>query len=172
MTKTLTAAACAVALLAAGSALAVAKGGTLYIKAKNTKVYDKASASGKVKATLQPGDEVVWEGADKKDPQFHQISGKAKGFAHQSALSPKKPTGEVLTSDGEPVSGQAFASSGAATKALTEAGVKYAATKGPEAQAAAAQVIYVEEHTKNSATPDAIAKHQKAQKLTVSGGDK
>lgn len=169
MKRTLISAACALALLSGGAALAVAKGGTLYVKAKNTKVYDKASASGKVKATLQPGDEVVWEGADKKDPAFHQISGKAKGFAHQSALSPKKPVGEVLTSDGAPVSSQAFASSGAATKALTAAGVKYAAAKGPDAQAAAAQVIYVEEHTKNSATPEAIAKHVKAQGLTGGG---
>lgn len=170
MKKTLTAAACAAVLLGGGAALAVAKGGTLYIKAKNAKVYDKPSASGKVKATLQPGDEVIWEGADKKAPAFHQISGKAKGFAHQSTLSPKKPTGEVLTSDGAPVSAQAFASSGAATKALTAAGVKYAAAKGPDAQAAAAQVIYVEEHTKNAATAEAIAKHTKAQGLTEPQG--
>jgi hypothetical protein len=73
----------------------------------------------------------------------------------------------VLTSDGEPVSAQAFASSGAATKALTAAGVKYASAKGPEAQAAAAQVIYVEEHTKDAYTFEAVSKHTKAQGLTA-----
>lgn len=169
MRQTLKGLAIAAAVLLAGTALAVSPGGKLFVKAKNTKVYDKPNASAKVVGTLQPGDEVTWNGSAKANPQFHDVTfAKGKGFAHQSTLSPKKPTGEVLTSDGAPVSAQAFASSGAATKALTEAGVKYAAEKGPDAQAAAAEVIYVEEWSKASATPETVAKHQKA--LAAGGG--
>ena len=169
MKKRILTAACAVGLLAGGAALAVKPGETLFVKAKNTKVYDKPTASGKVKATLQPGDEVTWDGADKKDPAFHAVSGKVKGFAHQSSLSPRKPAGEVLTNDGAPVSGQAFASSGAATKALTEAGIKYSDEKGADAKTAAIEVIWTEEHTKRSIENDAVGEHAKKQGL---GGGK
>lgn len=168
MKKTVTAAVVAAFLLGGTTALAVKKGETLYVKAKSATAFDKPGPKGKAqKPKLEFGDAVTWEGADKTDPTFHSVSGKVKGVVHQSVLATKKPTGEVTTSDGAPMSPQAFASSGAATKALTAAGIKYASAKGPDAQAAAAQVIYVEEHTKASGTFDAAAKHTKAQGLTA-----
>lgn len=122
----------ALAVLASGSALAVAKGGKLYIKTKDAKVFDKADAAkGKTVGTLQPGDEVTWNGADEKQKQFHAIdTGKVKGFTLQQNLSPKKPDAEYLAKDdGKPIDAQAFASSGAATKALSGAALTYSGSK-------------------------------------------
>ncbi len=117
-------------------ALAVKPGGKLYIKTKDTKVLDKADAKGKVVGTLQPGDEVVWQGADAKEKQFHAVEmGKVKGFTLQSNLSPSKPQTELLARDnGAPIDGKAFASSGAATKALNEAALKAAGKKQTKAE--------------------------------------
>lgn len=123
-------------LLLATPALAVKPGGKLYIKAKDTKVLDKADARGKVLATLQPGEEVVWQGADATNKTFHAVeSGKVKGFTLQANLSPSKPQPELLARDnGAPIDGKAFASSGAATKALNEAALKAAGKKQTKAE--------------------------------------
>lgn len=135
MIRRLTRLALATALLAM-PALAVSKGGKLYIKTKDTKVLDKADAKGKVVGTLQPGDEVTWNGADGANKQFHSIdSGKVKGFTLQTNLSPSKPQAELLARDnGAPIDGKAFASSGAATKALNEAALKAAGKKQTKAE--------------------------------------
>ena len=161
MRTKLTAALAVLTLLFGGAAVAVTKGGKLYIKGKNTNVYKEASLSSKVLGTLQPGDEVTWNGADKKMPSMHNVAGRWTGFVSQAALSPTKPTGEVLTNDGAPVSKQAFVSSGAATKALTEAGIKYAGEK-PGGKEAAAEVIYFEEHTWNAVKGNAVKDHVRA----------
>ncbi len=126
------------ALCWAGPAVAVSKGGKLYIKSKDTRVLDKADAKGKPVGTLQPGDEVTWTGADPVNKQFHGIeAGKVKGFTLQQNLSPSKPQAELLTRDnGAPIDGKAFASSGAATKALNAAALKYAGTKQSLAEVA------------------------------------
>jgi hypothetical protein len=116
------------ALLFATPATAVKPGGSLFIKTKDTKVLAKADARAKVQTVLQPGTEVKWIGADKANRKFHSIEtldGK-KGFALQQNLSPSKPSTEYLgKDDGKPIDAQAFASSGAATKALSEAALKY-----------------------------------------------
>jgi hypothetical protein len=118
-------------LMWAGPALAVSKGGKLYIKSKDTRVLDKADAKGKPVGTLQPGDEVTWNGADPTNKQFHAIeAGKVKGFTLQQNLSPAKPQAELLARDnGAAIDGKAFASSGAATKALNNAALKAADKK-------------------------------------------
>lgn len=117
--------------LVASSAYAVGVGGTLYIK-NEAQVVDKPSLTkSKVIKSLKPGAEVKWLGAAPDNKQFHQIEtadGK-KGYTLQVNLSPNKPQLEVASSDGKPIDAQAFASSGAATKALSEAALKYSGGK-------------------------------------------
>lgn len=123
---------CAVLLtLATTASWAVGKGGPLYIKTKDCKVLDKADLKGKPVATLQPGQEVKWQGADEKNKAFHAIEhAGGKGFTLQQNLSPRKPSLEYLAKDdGKAIDAQAFASSGAATKALSGAALKYSGDK-------------------------------------------
>lgn len=135
----------------------------LYIKSKDTKLLKDASLTAGVVATLQPGTEVTWKGADAKEKTLHKVVANGKeGFVLQANLTPSKPANEVLGSDGKSVSAQAVASSGAATKALTPAALKYAEAKGPSANEAAIEIIYLEEHNNNVATPEAIAAFQKS----------
>lgn len=149
----------AIALLSASAAWAVAKGGTLYIKAKDVKLL-KEPKTGAATVTPKPldvGAEVKWLGPSDKDKTFHEVEvGGKKGFVLMSNLSPSKPVAEV-ESGGKSMSAQAFASSGAATKGLTPAGVKYAKESGQSESEAAADVIYVEEQNKAKATPAAVA---------------
>ncbi len=143
----------------------------LFIKSKDTKLLKDPNFTAKVVQTLQPGTEVTWKGADGKEKTLHKVvSGGKEGFVLQANLTPSKPANEFLTGDGKAISAQAVASSGAATKALTPAAIKYADAKGPSATEAATEIIYLEEHNNNMGTPEAIAAHQKAAGL--SGGAK
>ncbi|MFT3713755.1 MAG: hypothetical protein QM817_39350 [Archangium sp.] len=147
------------ALLSANAAWAVAVGGSLFIKSKDVKLLKdpKAGAAAVTPAVIDVGSEVKWLGASDKDKSFHQIEYKGKkGFVLMSNLSPSKPATEVMDG-GKPMSAQSFASSGAATKGLTPAGVKYAKANGQSDSDAAADVIYIEEHNKAKGTPAAIA---------------
>jgi uncharacterized protein YgiM (DUF1202 family) len=113
------------ALLVSSAALAVKSGDTLYVKTKDAKLLDKADAKAKTIGTMKPGETVTWQGADKNKP-FHKVeAGGKSGFTVQQNLTPNKPSNEVATSDGKPIDQEAFKSSGAATKALSEAGLKY-----------------------------------------------
>ena len=153
----------AVAMFSAGGAWAVAKGGVLYIKSKDCTVLKEPKLGAAWPNKLQPGTEVIWNGPSDKDKQFHEISlqGK-KGFVLMSNLTPNKPQLEIDTSTGKPMSAQAFASSGAATKALTPAGVKYAEASGVSEKEAAAEVIYVEQLNIAKGTVDAVNAKAKA----------
>lgn len=119
------------AMLVSTNAGAVGVGGELYVRARDTRVLEKPDLKAKVVTTLQPGAVVTWQGADAKVKQIHAISGTSggkpfKGFTLQQNLTPNKPQEEVTArSNGKPMDAQAFASSGAATKALSEAGLKY-----------------------------------------------
>ncbi|MHB8873964.1 MAG: hypothetical protein ACYC8T_09795 [Myxococcaceae bacterium] len=148
----------AIAMLSAGGAWGIAKGGTLYIKSKDTKVLKEPKPGAAAVVTVQPGTEVIWNGASEKDKQFHEIkvSGK-KGFVLMGNLSPSKPMAEIDASTGKPMSSQAFASSGAATKALTPAGVKYAKEAGVKQTEAAAEIIYAEQLNLAKGTATAVA---------------
>lgn len=151
----------AVALLGAGGAWAVSKGGKLYIKSKDTKVLKDPKAGSTPITTLQPGTEVIWNGASEKDKQFHEITtGGKKGFVLMSNLTPNQALPEFDASTGKPMSAQAFASSGAATKALTPAGITYAQGSVQKGEAAA-EIIYVEQHNIAKGTPAAIANKAK-----------
>lgn len=147
------------ALLGASSAWAIASGGTLYIKAKDVKLLKEAKTGSKELTPIALGEEVKWIKANDKDKSFHEIEYKGKkGFVLMSSLSPSAPVKEIA-GDGKSMSAQAFASSGAATKGLTSAGVKYA---GQDAAGAAADVVYLEETTKAKATPEAVAAKAKS----------
>ena len=119
------------ASLVGGTALAVKPGDTLYIKSKDAKVFKDDSLKSKVVGTLQPGANVTWQGVSKGDKQLHKVkAGKVEGFTLQQNLTPNKPQMEaLLKDDGKEIDPQAFASSGAATKALSEAALKYAEKK-------------------------------------------
>jgi len=148
----------AIALISASGAWAVAKGGKLYIKSKDTKVLKEAKAGATAVATLQPGKDVTWNGPSATDKTFHEVvtaDGK-KGFVLMTNLSPNPVASEIDSSSGKPMSAQAFASSGAATKALTPAGVNYAKDTPNKAEAAA-EIIYVEQHNIAKGTPTAVA---------------
>lgn len=121
----------AAALLFGTAAWAVKPGESLYIKTKDAKLLEKADAKAKVLGTLKPGEEVTWNGSDAKNKMFHSIEANGKkGFTLQQNLSPNKPQMEVASDDGKKIDAQAFASSGAATKALSEAALKYNEKKG------------------------------------------
>ncbi len=146
----------AIALISASGAWAVPKGGPLYIKSKETKVYKDFKFSGPPFVVLQPGTEVIWNGAS-ENKTIHEISvsGK-KGFVMMTNLSTAKPAAEIDSTSGKPMSAQAFASSGAATKALTPAGVTYAKGNVNKSEAAA-EIIYVEQHNFAKCSPAALA---------------
>ncbi|HXX31634.1 MAG TPA: SH3 domain-containing protein [Myxococcaceae bacterium] len=116
------------ALGVAGGALALTAGDKVYVRARDTQVLKKASPTADTVAKLQPGDVVVWRGADKDQPQWHRVDVQGQvGFVWFSNLSAKPPDKELLTAPkgSRPVDPQAFASSGAAGKALTEGAIRY-----------------------------------------------
>jgi len=157
-----------IALTSAGAALAITKGGTLYIKAKDVKLLKepKVGSAAVNPKVLEVGSEVKWVGVSEKDKTFHEVDvGGKKGFVLLSNLGTTKPLIEVAEG-GKPMSAQQFANSGAATRGLTEAGVKYSKASGQDASNAAADCIYVEEHNKAKATPALVA----AKALELGGG--
>ena len=159
--KRLYGAVAAAALLGASGAWAVKVGDNLFIKAKGVKVLKEAKATAAaVGKELNVGDPVVWKGPDAKDKTFHQVTDGAgkTGFVLMSSLTPNKPSPEVMETGKPAIDAKSFASSGAATKALTPAGVTYA-KDGDNATTteAAAEIIYVEQHNIAKGTPAAIA---------------
>jgi hypothetical protein len=167
MTRRLPHLALASALLAT-PALAVKPGGTLYIKSKDTKVLPKADPKAKAVGTLQPGDEVVWQGADETNKQFHKVeTPKFKGVTLQANLSPSKPAAENLAKDnGAAIDAKAFASSGAATKALSGGALKTAS--GNPSQEELARALISVEATAKAVDPKDAATF--VQKRTQGGG--
>ena len=88
-------------------------GDTVYIQSKDTALLKTASATASTLTKLQPGTEVVWQGTDATNKQFHKVKAGAKeGFVLQSNIKPNKPLVEVA-SDGKPTTMSALASSGA-----------------------------------------------------------
>ena len=124
-------------------AWAVKVGETLYIRSKDTALLKTAAATGAPVAKLQPGTEVIWNGADAKNKQFHKVkAGPKEGFVLQVNLTTNKPQTEV-GSDGKGIDGHALAASGAATRTLSEVGQTQAA-KTPDLTTAGKQVVLLE----------------------------
>lgn len=139
-------------LSVATGALAVSPGDKLYIRSKDTQVLKEPRTGAPAVATLQQGTEVIWAGVSEKDNQWHQVNfaGK-KGFLQRSQLSPNRPQLELDSVNSRPMSGPAFANSGAVNK---DAPPPYA--QDPAQREAAAELIYVEQLNQTKATPAAI----------------
>jgi hypothetical protein len=158
----------ALAVLGAASvAMAgVAKGGKIYVKGSGVNMWEKAEATGK-KTALKQGDELVWQGPSDKDKSMHAVEFKGKkGFVQMANLTPNKPMDEVASSDGKMTTAAAFASSGAATKAMSESGLKYAQGE-PAATEVAAGLVHLEGSSEDAKSK--VADHVKKQAL---GGEK
>ena len=156
----------AAGLVTTSAVAGVAKGGKLFIKNSGVQMTEKADGGGK-KTPLKLGDEVTWNGPDEKNKQVHSIEFKGKkGFVQMANLTPNKPADEIA-GDGKATSAAAFASSGAATKAMSESGLKYAQGEGPNAQEVAAGLIHLEGSSEDQKSK--VADHVKKQGL---GGEK
>ncbi len=168
--KSWTLAIVAVLLGTTATAVAAKVGDTLFVKAKNTKIVAKASPTADVVAVLQPGDEVVWKGADAKEKRWHKVSVAGKdGMVFQTNLTTKKPSMEVVGTSGEQVDAKAFASSGAATKALGTGAKQYGEKKNM--QSTIAEIEKLEGQAKAISNKD-LAEHAKKNGLfPVVGGD-
>ena len=161
----------AAALLAAGGAFAgLSAGTTVFIKAKNTKLLKAAKVDAAAEgAALQPGDEVAWQKMEGKE--FHQVKvGGKTGYVFFSNLSTKKPEPEYLQGKGA-VDGKAFASSGAATKALAPAATNDKAMSDAKLKEAAKDILAAEALSQLVVTPGVAAAHAKTAGLNrVVGG--
>ncbi|ATB34342.1 hypothetical protein [Melittangium boletus] len=113
----------------AGAALAQ-KPSVLYVKAKNTHLKDSSKPSATTLAILQPGHTVSYLGREGTTP-WHQVTavtpkGSLQGVIYQANLSASPPALEVTSeSPDKPLSPEAFASSGAAIKALGQGAIAY-----------------------------------------------
>jgi hypothetical protein len=119
-------------MVSGGTALAVKPpDGTLYIKAKNTHLKASNSPTADTLVVLQPGKDVTYEGKDPGSPWCRvrvtaEKKGLLKGFIYQANLGVSPPSLEVTSKNpGKPLSPEAFASSGAAVKALGPGVIAY-----------------------------------------------
>lgn len=116
-------------VLCAGAARALTPGDRVYVRGRDVAVLQSTAAGAVTLVKLQPGDAVVWRGADRKKPTWHRVeTGGKSGFVYYANLSTTPPASELLTSpqgSAQKVDAQAFASSGAAGKALTEGAIRY-----------------------------------------------
>lgn len=159
----------AVTLLGATGAFALKAGETVFIKAKNTKLLKAAKVDASSDETLQPGDKVEWQKAEGKE--FHQVKAGGKtGYVYFSNLSTKPPESETLQGKGA-VDPKAFASSGAATKALAPA-AQAMENRGVDEKKAVHDLLAAEALSKDKVSPPAIATHVKTAGINaVVGGD-
>lgn len=115
-------------VLVAGAAWALSPGDRVFVRGRDVAVLQSTAANAPTLARLQPGDAVVWHGADRKKPTWHKVEARGKsGFVYFANLSATPPASELLTSPegAKKVDAQAFASSGAAGKALTDGAIRY-----------------------------------------------
>lgn len=133
-------------LIAVASFAALKAKDKIFIKSKNTKVLAKPDLKAAQVDTVQPGEQVVWQ--SKASDIFHEVvtpKGR-KGFVYYANLSVKQPSPEYLRKDGDkPTDPTAFASSGAATKALAPGPIAYGEQKlGANGANAVAEVMAME----------------------------
>jgi hypothetical protein len=125
-------AACAlVGALGAGPAQAAEGKQTLYVKTRGTQLKASALPTARVLRTLKPGQKVQFEGRDARAPAWCrvQVDAGMAGYVYQANLSLRAPTLELTSQQpGKPLDPQAFASSGAAVKALGPGVLAYGKT--------------------------------------------
>ena len=150
-----------------GPADAAKVGDKLYIKAKNTKVLKQPKATSSVVAVLQPGQQVTWGGSVRQNKRWHKVAFAGKnGIVYRSTLSTKQPSFE-MTKSGQKVDAMAFASSGAATKALGAGAKTYG--ENNNLASAVAQIEQLERLARRISTRT-ISKHVKKYKLSPNVG--
>ena len=166
----LVSASCVVALWFASAATADAKakvGDKLYIKAKNTKVMKAPKATASVVAVAQPGQEVVWRGSVRKAKAWHKVTFDGqRGVVYRTTLSTKRPSLE-MTKSGQQVDAVAFASSGAATKALGSGAKTYGERNNLQS---AVRSITLLERIAKTVKPKHIARHVERNELAPNVG--
>lgn len=123
--------------LVAGPVLAVQPPGPLYIKAKNTHVKASPDPAADTLAVLQPGQEVTYLGRAGATPWCRVKApgqkGPIEGVVFQSNLGVSPPSREVTSKNPlVPLSPEAFASSGAAIKAVGPGTLEYGKTLGKD----------------------------------------
>ncbi|MBX7113112.1 MAG: SH3 domain-containing protein [Myxococcaceae bacterium] len=117
----------------------------LYIRNRETPLQKQPTLSSPVLTRIPAGATVTWLGAGTPKKDFDKVRfGTQEGFVPHASLSTRPPSAEVSKTDGKPITAQAFASSGAATRGLSEAGLKYDKTKNPHDPKLALSVISVE----------------------------
>ena len=122
-----------VGLSLGGPALADEPARTLYVKAKNTHLKVSGSPTADTLRVLQPGHPVKYLGRESTTP-WHRVSvaadqGPLQGFIYQANLSASPPALEALSKDPQkPLSPEAFASSGAAIKAIGPGTIEFGKT--------------------------------------------
>ena len=116
-------------LLVGGGAWALTMGDRVYIRGRNVAVLQSAAPDATTLVKLQPGDAVVWRGADKKKPAWHKVEASGKsGFVYYANLSDRPPATELVisTEGAKKLDQQSFASSGAAGKGVAPLAEAYA----------------------------------------------
>lgn len=112
----------------ASAAWALTLGDRVFVRGRDVAVLQSTATTSSTLVKLQPGDAVVWRGADKAKPTWHKVEAQGKtGYVYYANLSVTPPATELVSSPqgARKVDAQAFASSGAAGKALTEGAIRY-----------------------------------------------
>ncbi|XXF77539.1 SH3 domain-containing protein [Myxococcaceae bacterium GXIMD 01537] len=169
MRSTLLLLAAVLTLGTAGAARAVPRGGTLYVKVKNTRLMSNSTTNGQVLRVLQPGQTVVWLGADPKNRQWHQVEvDGGKGVVFQSNLATRPPELELVASAGGPArDADTFANSGAAVKLLSDGAIRYGDAKGGDVKDAVAQLQRLQDVAATIRAEDCAAHASKARLFPV-----
>jgi hypothetical protein len=167
-------------------ALAVPLGGTLYIKAKNTHVKASNSPTANTLVVLQPGNPVMYNGREGTTPWCKVTvtadkKGSVEGFVYQANLAVSPPSLEVTSKNpGKPLSPEAFASSGAAVKALGPGAIEYGKSLSrPESVqqlmqleklAASVDTAQVAEYARAGGLPEVVGRPEVAKRPAKKGG--
>ncbi|MFL5347858.1 MAG: SH3 domain-containing protein [Hyalangium sp.] len=149
---------------AASTALAAgASEPTLYVKARNTRLMASASPTAEVLTILQPGQKVIWKGADSKNKQWHHVVVDGKeGLVFQSNLAKQPPSMELVAKDGTRTSdNRGLISSGAAIRGLADGATQYGREKGKQVPSFSDSVDQIKELEKlaRTITPEELAAH-------------
>jgi hypothetical protein len=170
-----------------GMALAVPPGGTLYVKAKNTHVKASSSPTANTLVVLQPGSAVTYKGRAGTTPWCKVTTvaadkkGSVEGFVYQANLGVSPPVMEVTSKNpGKPLSPEAFASSGAAVKALGPGAIEYGKSLSrPESVqqlikleelAASINEAQVSEYARAGGLPEVVGRPEVAKRPAKKGG--
>ncbi len=175
-----------VCTMTGGTALAVKAGGTLYVKAKHTHLKASSSPTAETLVVLEPGKEVTYDGRVAGSPWCKvkvtvDKKGPLQGVIYQANLGVSPPAMEATSkSPGKPLSPEAFASSGAAVKALGPGAIEYGKSLarpesvdqliGLEKLAASITDTQVTEYARAGGLPEVVGLEKVASRPAKKGG--